>query len=121
MIDPAFLHTALALLTAFGLGVLIGLERQYRQRTAGLRTNVLVAVGAAALMGVVLRLHDEPLPGIEAKPVQAVLDREPLVSESLLRLARWVASYYVAPLGEVLREDAAADGGGAAGVDVPDQ
>jgi len=33
--------------TAFLLGAVIGLERQMRQRTAGLRTNTLVAVGAA--------------------------------------------------------------------------
>ena len=30
------------------LGTLIGAEREYRQRSAGLRTNVLVSVGAAA-------------------------------------------------------------------------
>lgn len=30
-----------------GLGALIGVERQYRARMAGLRTNALVAVGAA--------------------------------------------------------------------------
>ncbi len=35
------------LLTAFALGSVIGLERQWRQRMAGLRTNTLVAVGAA--------------------------------------------------------------------------
>ncbi|MCV2502600.1 MAG: MgtC/SapB family protein [Neisseriaceae bacterium] len=39
----AFLNLALA----FVLGMLIGIERQYRQRTAGLRTNVLVCLGAA--------------------------------------------------------------------------
>ena len=39
-----------ALATAFVLGTAIGLERQWRQRTAGLRTNVLVAVGAAAFV-----------------------------------------------------------------------
>ncbi len=33
---------------AFLVGSLIGLERQCRQRNAGLRTNVLVAVGSAA-------------------------------------------------------------------------
>lgn len=33
---------------AFLMGTLIGIERQYRQRNAGLRTNVLVSVGAAA-------------------------------------------------------------------------
>ncbi len=36
-----------SLLMAFVLGGIVGCERQYRQRTAGLRTNVLVAVGAA--------------------------------------------------------------------------
>ncbi|MEO8013648.1 MAG: MgtC/SapB family protein [Polaromonas sp.] len=38
--------TLVSLTAAFVLGGLIGLERQYRQRTAGLRTNVLVALGA---------------------------------------------------------------------------
>ena len=42
----SLLSTLVSLSTAFVLGGLIGLERQYRQRTAGLRTNVLVAVGA---------------------------------------------------------------------------
>ena len=39
--------TAISLCAAFFFGGLIGLERQYRQRTAGLRTNILVALGAA--------------------------------------------------------------------------
>jgi putative Mg2+ transporter-C (MgtC) family protein len=46
----AFARTLLALGAAFVLGGLIGFERQWRQRTAGLRTNVLVAVGAAAFV-----------------------------------------------------------------------
>jgi putative Mg2+ transporter-C (MgtC) family protein len=46
---PLF-NTVLALGVAFLLGGAIGLERQFRQRTAGLRTNVLVAVGAAAFV-----------------------------------------------------------------------
>lgn len=49
--------SALSLTTAFILGSLIGLERQYRQRTAGLRTNVLVAVGAAIFVDMANRLH----------------------------------------------------------------
>ncbi len=52
----AFAHTLLAYGTAFALGTLIGLERQWRQRTAGLRTNVLVAVGAAAFSDLGFRL-----------------------------------------------------------------
>ena len=43
----SLLDTLISLTAAFVLGGLIGLERQYRQRTAGLRTNVLVALGAA--------------------------------------------------------------------------
>lgn len=49
-------NTTVALLTAFALGGLIGFERQWRQRTAGLRTNVLVAVGAAAFVDLGLRM-----------------------------------------------------------------
>src|ERR1700688_364046 len=45
-----FLDTLVSLLTAFVFGTMIGAERQYRQRSAGLRTNVLVAVGAAAFV-----------------------------------------------------------------------
>ena len=43
----------ISLLTAFLLGGLIGFERQVRQRTAGLRTNTLVAVGSAAFVTMV--------------------------------------------------------------------
>ncbi|QWD71600.1 MgtC/SapB family protein [Polynucleobacter sp. UB-Raua-W9] len=52
--------TAISLSSAFFLGGLIGLERQYRQRTAGLRTNILVAIGAAIFVDAANRLtgHD---------------------------------------------------------------
>lgn len=52
----AYAHTLNAYSTSFVLGTLIGLERQWRQRTAGLRTNVLVAVGAAAFSDLGMRL-----------------------------------------------------------------
>ena len=38
------------LIVSFVLGGLVGLEREFRQRTAGLRTNVLVSIGAAAFV-----------------------------------------------------------------------
>jgi putative Mg2+ transporter-C (MgtC) family protein len=38
---------AIRLIVALFLGGLVGAERQWRQRTAGLRTNCLVAIGAA--------------------------------------------------------------------------
>jgi putative Mg2+ transporter-C (MgtC) family protein len=51
-----FIDTLVSLTAAFVLGTLIGAERQYRQRTAGLRTNVLVAVGAAAFVDLAMHL-----------------------------------------------------------------
>ncbi|HEY1873786.1 MAG TPA: MgtC/SapB family protein, partial [Steroidobacteraceae bacterium] len=43
-------QAALNLGTAVGLGAIIGFERQWRQRLAGLRTNTLVALGAASFV-----------------------------------------------------------------------
>jgi putative Mg2+ transporter-C (MgtC) family protein len=60
-INPtSLLDTLLSLVTAFALGGLIGIERQIRQRTAGLRTNTLVAVGSAVFVDMANRLggHD---------------------------------------------------------------
>jgi putative Mg2+ transporter-C (MgtC) family protein len=48
--------TLISLAAAFLFGAIIGFERQYRQRTAGLRTNVLVAVGAAIFVDMAHRL-----------------------------------------------------------------
>jgi putative Mg2+ transporter-C (MgtC) family protein len=46
------------LAVAFLLGALIGMERQVRQRTAGLRTNTLVSVGAAIFVSLGARLFE---------------------------------------------------------------
>ena len=51
-----FLDTLVSLAVAFVLGTLIGAERQLRLRTAGLRTNVLVAVGASAFVDLAMHL-----------------------------------------------------------------
>ena len=50
------LDSMFSLLVAFVLGTLVGIERQFRQRSAGLRTNTLVAVGAAAFVDIGQRL-----------------------------------------------------------------
>jgi putative Mg2+ transporter-C (MgtC) family protein len=51
-----FIDTLVSLSAAFVLGTLIGAERQYRLRSAGLRTNVLVCIGAAAFVDLGNRL-----------------------------------------------------------------
>jgi putative Mg2+ transporter-C (MgtC) family protein len=55
--SAALVNTCISLGVAFILGNLIGLERQLRQRTAGLRTNTLVAVGAAVFVDMAGRLN----------------------------------------------------------------
>ncbi|MFD1198868.1 MgtC/SapB family protein [Brucella gallinifaecis] len=51
-----FLDTVVSFTAAFIFGTMIGAERQYRQRTAGLRTNALVALGSAAFVDLAARL-----------------------------------------------------------------
>ena len=45
--------------SALGLGLLIGLEREFRQHPAGLRTNALVCVGSALFMSLTFLLQKE--------------------------------------------------------------
>ena len=59
MFDWSFaLNTGAALL----MGIVIGLERQWHQHPAGLRTNALVALGAALFVSLSLLMHDEGSP-----------------------------------------------------------
>jgi len=52
-----FFDSLVSLFGAFVLGGLIGAERQYRQRGGGLRTHVLVAVGAATFVDIGMHLN----------------------------------------------------------------
>jgi primosomal protein N' (replication factor Y) len=55
------------------------------------------------LIGVVTAGSVPTPPDFEVRTLEAVLDDEPLLSEQLLALGEWMAQYYLAPLGEVLR------------------
>ncbi len=64
--------------------------------------RLLVPFGARKLTGVVLRVHDER-PEVRTREALQLLGEEPALEEELLSLAQWIADYYCAPLGEVLR------------------
>ncbi len=64
--------------------------------------RVVVPFRNEKMIGVVTRLHDEA-PAVETRLIEAVLDQEPILNPELMELAAWIAQYYVAPLGEVLR------------------
>jgi primosomal protein N' (replication factor Y) len=65
--------------------------------------RVRVEVGRRRVGGVILARRSAPPPGVVVRPLLAVVDAEPVVSASLLALARFVSDYYLAPPGEVLR------------------
>ena len=54
------------------------------------------------LCAIVTEVHDRE-PKFEAKPLQQVLDTAPALSTELMQLGRWIAHYYIAPIGEVFR------------------
>ena len=64
--------------------------------------RIIVPFGSRKLTGIALRCHDDP-PGMEVKHALRLVDAEPVLDEELLALGRWIAQYYCAPLGEVLR------------------
>jgi primosomal protein N' (replication factor Y) len=64
--------------------------------------RVLVPFRQQRMSGVVTALHDRA-PKVQAKNVLNVLDASPVLDEQLVRLGKWIADYYLAPLGEVFR------------------
>jgi primosomal protein N' (replication factor Y) len=64
--------------------------------------RVLVPFRHQRLTGIVVELHDRK-PTVTIKSLLNVLDSAPALDEQLLRLGRWIADYYLAPLGEVFR------------------
>jgi putative Mg2+ transporter-C (MgtC) family protein len=71
-LDPAFQKDALSLLLAVLSGGVIGRERQWRQRLAGLRTNTLVALGAAIFVVYGGQFADESPTRVAAQVVSGI-------------------------------------------------
>ncbi|MGO9009719.1 MAG: primosomal protein N' [Bryobacteraceae bacterium] len=65
-------------------------------------SRIVVPFGPRKLTGVILRCHDEA-PGVATRDALRLIDSEPVLDAELLSLGRWIANYYCAPLGEVLR------------------
>src|SRR5215831_15073195 len=64
--------------------------------------RVLVPFRQQRMMGVVVDLHDRK-PQVTTKNILSIVDPDPVLDDHLLRLGRWIADYYLAPLGEVFR------------------
>jgi len=66
-------------------------------------SRVLVRFGARQITGVVVREQVVPPEGVQALDLSEVLDDTPALPVDLVELCLWVADYYEAPLGEVMR------------------
>ena len=64
--------------------------------------RVLVPFRQQRLLGIATELHDRK-PQVQTKKILQVLDSVPVLDGQLMKLARWIADYYLAPLGEVFR------------------
>lgn len=65
--------------------------------------RVLVPFGRSERIGWIDRLSDAPRADAAIREVAGLPDEQPVVPPRLLELCRWIADYYVAPLGQVLR------------------
>ena len=64
--------------------------------------RVLVPFRQQRMSGIVVELHDRR-PSAQSKNIISVLDSAPVLDDQLLKLGKWIADYYLAPLGEVFR------------------
>jgi primosomal protein N' (replication factor Y) (superfamily II helicase) len=71
--------------------------------------RVLVPFGKQLLTGYVVDIHESlaeagvDAEATEVKTVEELFDAEPLVTSELLELSKWIADYYYAPWGEVIK------------------
>jgi len=71
-------------------------------------SRIVVPLGRKFVTGYIVALRENLRPGTslqesDIKEAREILDAVPLVTPELLELTRWVAEYYLAPWGEVIR------------------
>ena len=87
----------------------VGLDREFTylipenlRSQARIGVRVLVPFGRQLATGLIVGLPSETtVTGL--KEIRDVIDTSPVMPAELVELCEWMASYYLAPLGEVLR------------------
>lgn len=68
-------------------------------------TRIQVSFGRREVTGILMEVSDTTeVPANKLKPALSILDQTPPLPDTLFRLARWSASYYQHPLGEVMSQ-----------------
>lgn len=67
--------------------------------------RVVIPFKNRKIIGIIYKEHKEPLEfdAVKLKKIIKIIDDKPVISEQMLILARWIADYYVTPIGEVLQ------------------
>src|SRR4029453_10519282 len=81
----------------------------------GQRVQVPLGKGNRPIAGYCTAVAMKPVSTRPLKPVARIVDELPLLSPAMLRLAGWMADYYLCPLGQVLQAIVPAGGRGEAG------
>jgi primosomal protein N' (replication factor Y) len=65
--------------------------------------RVIVPFGKNKLVtGIVIRIHEEIPTVYQAKYIEHLLDELPIITEKQFEFWKWIASYYMAPIGDVM-------------------
>jgi len=68
--------------------------------------RVIVPLGKKLYTAYIVALHeslDPSLADVEVKEIEELVDETPVVTPEILDLTRWIADYYIAPWGEVIK------------------
>src|SRR5262249_33915389 len=65
--------------------------------------RVIVPFRKREVEGFVVRLRNDAPPAVEVHEISSVIDPAPLIRPDIFELCRWIADYYVSPIGEVLK------------------
>lgn len=71
--------------------------------TVQLGSRVLVPFRKTSLVGVVMEFAESAPEGAKVREIARVLDIFPALTPKLMELANWIAQYYLAPIGDVVR------------------
>jgi primosomal protein N' (replication factor Y) len=101
MADPEFEYCEVALPVPVDRAFTYALPLTLRHRVR-VGCRVVAPFGTRKLTGVVVRTHNTPPVG-EAREILSLRDEEPVLGADLMALAQWIAEYYCAPIGEVMK------------------
>src|SRR6266480_317371 len=65
--------------------------------------RVIVPFRRRDVEGFVVGLRQDAPRDLEVHDIRSVVDRSPLLRPDIFKLCRWIADYYVSPIGEVLK------------------